>query len=110
MKLPDFASNQKAPLPMWPLGRMALRSLIETPITRDRTPFAIFSSSPNVLTSIRLGDAPPSPAPPRIFTDSSETDVTFLPLSRSNQSLPTIPRAIDPMHDLKKCCGQWPSP
>src|SRR5437016_13575847 len=78
MKLPVLWSNQNAASAMWPDGRIALRSFIEMPITRDLPPSDIFNSSPTVLTSSRWGEAPPSPAPPRIFTASSETLVTDL--------------------------------
>ena len=75
---------------MWPAGSMALRSLKETPITRDLPP-AIFNSSPTVLTSSRRGEAPAPPAPPSSFTLASDTLVTVPPSSRSYQSFPTMP-------------------
>ena len=92
---------------MWPEGRMALRSFMEMPIARERPESEILSSSPTVLTSSRRGEAPPSPAPapPRIFTASSETLVTDLPVSRSNQSLPTMP-LIDGVAPLRNVL--WP--
>ena len=89
-KFPVLPSNQYAPFAMWPAGRIALRSLSEIPMTRDWFPFAIFNSSPSVLTSSFRGEAP-VPAPPKRLVAASDTLVTTLPVSRSNQSLPTIP-------------------
>ena len=51
---------------------------------------AIFSSSPTVLTSSRLGEEP-VPLPPSNCVLESPTLVTGAPSSRSYQSLPTIP-------------------
>ena len=51
---------------------------------------AIFNSSPTVLTSRRRGEAP-SPVAPNIFTVSSLTLVTTLPVARSYHSLPIMP-------------------
>jgi hypothetical protein len=87
---PVAVSYQYAASAMRPTGMMALRSLDAIPITRLPRP-ASFSSSPRVLTSRRCGDAPAPAPPPRIWTDGSKTLVTRLPLSRSYQSLATIP-------------------
>ena len=76
---------------MCPAGRIAERSFRDMPITFGRSRCARFISSPSVLTSRRRGDAPAVADPPRGRTESSETLVTFLPDSRSYQSLPTIP-------------------
>src|ERR1700732_1414605 len=74
---------------MWPTGRIALRSLIETLTTLPPLP-DIFNSSPMVDCSRRFGDDP-APVPPSSLVVSSETLVTRLRVSRSHHSLPTIP-------------------
>ena len=66
--------------------------------------WAIFNSSPIVLTSSRLGDAP-SP-PPSAWTVSSLTLVTTLPDSRSYHSLPTMP-LIEGVAPVRKVL--WPT-
>src|SRR5439155_12262183 len=91
---PVLASTQNAPSAMWPTGRIAERSLSETPITCVFPPLAIFISSPRVLTSRRRGDAPPSLDPPSSLTESSDTLVTRLPVDRSNHSLATMPLTL----------------
>ena len=58
-------------------------------MTRDPRP-AIFSSSPSVLTCSRPGDDA-APVVPSICAVGSKTLVTFLAVSRSYQSLPTMP-------------------
>ena len=84
---------------------MALRSLIEIPITLLPFP-AIFSSSPMVETSMRRGDEPVSPGrPPSSCTVGSETLVTVWAVSRSYQSLPMIPLS-DGGAPLRKV--EWP--
>jgi hypothetical protein len=70
--------------------RMALRSLWESPITREPG-CAIFSSSPTVLTRRRCGEEPAASPAPRSFVPGSSTLVTLLFRARSYQSLPTIP-------------------
>src|SRR5690349_16520519 len=91
MKFPVLLSNQYAPSAICPAGRIALRSFNDTPITFDLPLPYIFISSPSVLTSMRRVDAPPSPAPPSIFTELSETLETWPPESRSYHSLATMP-------------------
>src|SRR5260370_35815555 len=84
---------------MCPAGRIALRSLIDTPITFPPLP-EIFSSSPRVDGSSRRGDDP-WPEPPTSLTVSSETLVTCLPTALSHHSFPMIP-LIDGVAPLRK--------
>src|SRR5580704_14902903 len=60
---------------MCPAGRIAARSLREMPITFE-APRAIFSSSPSVLTSRRLGEDPRSLG--SLPTRHTESSVTLL--------------------------------
>src|SRR5690349_16751472 len=82
---------------MRPVGRIADRSLSDTPIVRDfPAPPAILISSGRVSTSMRRGDDPTcgcpfTNAPPTSFVDLSDTLVTAAFSSRSYQSLPMIP-------------------
>ena len=72
---------------------MALRSLIDTPITFDSGSTRL-SSSPTVLASSRRGEDPARlPDPPTKLVVSSLTLVTRVPVARSNHSLPMIPLA-----------------
>ena len=76
---------------MWPPGSTALRSLIDTLRIFDSAP-DIFSSSPIVLTSRRRGEAEVRmPTPPTRKVLASLTLVTMPPVSRSYQSLATMP-------------------
>src|SRR5882724_5151775 len=84
---------------MWPEGRIAERSLIETPITLPPLP-DIFNSSPSVDCSIRRGDDP-GPSPPSRRVESSETLVTRARVVVSHHSFPTIP-LIDGVAPVRK--------
>src|SRR6266849_1922504 len=76
---------------MWPAGRIALLSLIETPMTFESPPWD-FNSSPTVLTSRRRGDEPARPGTELTSFDfGSKTLVTFCAVSRSYHSLAMIP-------------------
>ena len=75
---------------MRPAIRMALRSLCEIPITREPG-WAIFSSSPTVLTRRRCGEEPVVCPAPRRSVPGSSTLVTFLFSARSYQSFPMMP-------------------
>src|SRR5437899_1009592 len=89
---------------MCPDGRIALRSLIDTPITFPPLP-EIFSSSPRVDGSRRRGEDP-APAPPSSLVVSSETLVTRFPVAWSHHSFPMIP-LIDGVAPLRKV--EWPA-
>src|SRR5690606_10394346 len=96
-KRPLVVSHQYAASALWPAGRMAERSLSETPNTRGASgaffgrPAATLISSPSVLTRRRRGDAAAPEAAPTGVTVVSVTLVTLLPVARSNQSLPMMP-------------------
>src|SRR6266446_10251239 len=89
---PDCELNQYAAFAWRPAGRIAARSLIETPITFDR-PFVLRrNSSPSVeAISLRGLEATSVGPPPRRTAPVSLTLVTRLPVSRSGHSLATIP-------------------
>src|SRR2546421_12259610 len=109
MKFPVTSSNQNAPVARWPDGRIALRALIETPMTLESS-CALRSSSPMVLTSNLFGDDGSesvhfgplgSACPPTIATSQSQTLVTSLVSSRSYQAFPTIPLTAGMAPDMK---------
>src|SRR6476620_5004807 len=81
---------------------MALRSLMDTPITLQFLP-EIFNSSPMVLASRRRGDDP-MPGAPSNRVLSSDTLVTFFPDARSYQVLFTMPLMDGVAPDIKVEC------
>src|SRR5207253_1268671 len=88
-----------------PAGRIAERSLAEMPITLDRSLSANLSSSPTEEQSNLRGLLPFSfGLPASMLVLSSVTDLTFLPVSRSYQSLAMIPfsEGQDPV--MKTAC------
>ena len=88
---------------MCPAGRIALRSLIETPITCESGK-RIFNSSVIVLVISRRGDEPHGPdVPPTGLVAGSETLVTVLPVSRSNQSFAMMPltEGVAPLRNVE---------
>src|SRR5215218_1610937 len=90
--VPEIQLNQYAALACRPAGKIAERSLMETPITLARSLVARRSSSPTVEHIKREGLAAGSfGLPPSSFTESSKTLVILLPLGRSSHSLPMIP-------------------
>src|SRR5580704_19124989 len=91
---------------MCPKGRMALRSLIDTPMLRDSIP-CILISSPMLLPSRRRGDDPGAPATPPTSLDlGSKTLVTDRLLSRSYHSLAMMP-LTDGVAPLRTV--EWPT-
>src|SRR5580658_10333088 len=114
MKFPVTSSNQYAPLARCPAGMIALRDLMEMPITFDSSE-AFRSSSPSVLTSRRLADAG-SPSvhlgpfaageAPTVCSFQSQTLVTTCPSARSYHVLPTIPLVAGIAPDMKML---WPT-
>jgi hypothetical protein len=89
-KFPVCVSHHSARSAIRPTVRIAARSLCEIPITREAG-WAIFSSSPTVLTRRRCGELPVASRPPTSRVPGSSTLVTFLFSTRSYQSLPTMP-------------------
>src|SRR5260221_6057133 len=88
---------------MWPDGRIALRSLMEMPITFEGCP-DILSSSPTVLTSRRRGEDPFVPGvPPRSAVDLSLTLLTASSDSRSSHSLLIMPlmEGVAPLRNVE---------
>ena len=91
---------------MWPEGRIAARSLMDTPITLDSAS-RILTSSPTVLTSRRRGEDPGAfGTPPTTLVCGSETLVTVWPESRSYHSLPMMP-LTEGVAPLRKV--EWPT-
>lgn len=112
--MPVTSSNQYAALARCPAGRIALRDLMETPITFEASE-AFRSSSPSVLTSRRLADAGSASVhlepfaaacPPTVCSFQSQTLVTTCPSARSYQVLPTIPLVEGIAPDIKIL---WPT-
>src|SRR5687768_8368405 len=89
--LPLFVLYQYAADARPPAGKIADLAFTEMPITFVSSPPPDRSSSPTVGHNKRLGLWPLSPASPSEVTVLSVTELTFKPVSRSNQSLPTIP-------------------
>src|SRR5574341_554580 len=90
---PEPVENQKA-FPVFPTGRMAPRSLPETPKERARPPVARIHSSAKVLAVRFWGEAlPVSPAVPTNGLAVSPTQLILAPDLRSNQSFEAMPWA-----------------
>src|ERR1700679_3886728 len=74
LKTPFTSSNQKAPVGVWPAGRIDARSFSETPTTLDLKFVASISSSVIVVASKLRGDILPAvPVPPAGCTVLSST-------------------------------------
>src|SRR5690348_4445094 len=89
---------------MCPAGRIALRSLIEIPITLESPPWG-FNSSPTVLTRERRGDVP-GRLDPVLFVSESITLETVVLVERSYHSLPMMPLSEGVAPERKV---EWPT-
>ena len=85
---------------MWPAGRIALRSLMEIPITFDSPP-CIFNSSPTVLTSRRAATSRAICIRADQLGGRIGNAGNCLPVRRSYHSLPMIP-LMDGVAPVKK--------
>src|SRR5215203_2652977 len=104
MKLPPAFSNQYAASPRRPAIKIAERSFIPTPTTRDRG-FLLFRTSPTVKVRRFDGEAD-RPLPPSGVCTASSTTLTTRPRYESHHSFATIPECFgsDPVSRIE-CPG-----